>query len=116
MYKGVSPYELSFLRSAFNLISSSILVWYMQQPLNIQCSGYLKKILVVRCLAGTVSFFFFTFAIKFLPLSIFFIVVNSIPFVSGVLAYLWLNEKLFPFEIVMMIVAFAGILMVAFSE
>ena len=75
-----------------------------------------QKVLIWRCVFGTICFLFFTIAIEYLPLSIFFIIFNLVPFVSAVIAYFWLREKLSRFEIAVMILALVGVIMCALSK
>ena len=58
----------------------------------------------------------FVFAIKYLPLSIFFVVMNACPFLVAVLACLWLKEMISLVEVFCMVGAFAGIVMVGMSK
>ena len=72
--------------------------------------------LSLRSLSSTASLFIVIIAIKFVPLTIFNVVTNMTPFVSGVLAWIWLGDKLGVFQIVMMIFCFAGVVLVACSK
>ena len=75
-----------------------------------------RWILFVRCLSGTLCFTMFVFAIKYLPLSIFFVVMNACPFIIAFLACVWLKENISLVEVVCMIGAFGGIILVGISK
>lgn len=73
-------------------------------------------VLLVRCIAGTICFLTFVFAIKYLPLSIFFMVMNASPFIMAILTCLWLKELITLVEVICMIGAFGGICLVGMSK
>ena len=52
----------------------------------------------------------------FIPLGIFFVIFNSQIFVVATLSYFILNEKLSAFEIITMVFAFFGIVMIGVSK
>lgn len=62
------------------------------------------------------AFLSMVFAAKFLPLSIFFVVLNATPFLIAIIACLWLKEIISMVEVFCMIGAFGGILLVALSK
>ena len=72
--------------------------------------------LSIRSLSSTAALFIVIIAVKLVPLTIFNVVTNMTPFVSGVLAWIWLGDKLGAFQIVMMIFCFAGVVLVACSK
>ena len=53
---------------------------------------------------------------QYLPLSVFFIVMNVTPFLVAILACLWLKEKISIVEVFCMIGAFGGILLVSLTK
>ena len=69
-----------------------------------------------RCLIGTIGFASFTIAMKYIPLSMFFVIFNSNPFTTALLGYFWLKENLTMFEVVAMLCAFGGIIMMSLAE
>ena len=71
---------------------------------------------MVRCISGTFTFTLFVFAIKYLPLSIYFVVMNACPFLIALLACVWLREMITLVEVLCMVGAFGGILLVGFSK
>ena len=70
----------------------------------------------MRCVIGTVGFASFAIAMKFIPLSVFFIIFNSNPFTTAILGYFWIRERITPFEIVAMVCAFLGIMMMSMAS
>ena len=78
--------------------------------------GYNRYILLMRCLSGSMCFLAFVFAVKYLPLSIFFVMMNATPFLIAIIAWLWLKELITMMEVICMIGAFGGILIVAISK
>ena len=113
--KGVPAFEFSFLRSMFNLLSSMMLVKSCNQTYFSSIPKSLYTTLTMRCLIGTVGFASFAIAMKFIPLSVFFIIFNSNPFTTAILGYFWIREKISPFEIGAMICAFMGIMMMSLA-
>ena len=75
-----------------------------------------RMVLLVRCISGTICFITLTFAVKYLPLAIFFVMFNACPFLTAIMACLWLKEIITLVEVGCMIGAFSGILLVGFSK
>ena len=71
--------------------------------------------MVVRGLAGTIAFITMTMAAKLIPLSILQSILNSLPFMIVILAFVWLRETITVFEFVAMCCCFGGIIIVAFG-
>ena len=72
--------------------------------------------LSIRCLAGTIAFFFMAAAPMLIPLGIFMIVASSGLFLTTLLSYFILKEKISAFEIITMVLAFGGIVMIGISK
>ena len=53
---------------------------------------------------------------KYIPLSMFFVIFNSNPFTTALLGYFWLSEKLSAFEVVAMLCAFGGIVIMSMAK
>ena len=113
--KHVPPFEFSFLRSLFNLCGSAILVLLRGERFFSDIPREFYTILGMRCIIGTVGFACFAIAMQYVPLSVFFIIFNSNPFCTAILGYLWLKEKLSVFEIIAMICAFSGIILMSMA-
>ena len=112
----MSAFEIAFFRSVFNLTLSSIYLFVAGERLTENIDSSNRCVLIVRCLSGSFAFVCFALAIEYLPLSIFFVVSNTTPFMICILACLWLKELITWVEIINMIGAFSGIIMVGLSK
>lgn len=92
--------------------SSTALLLYKRNPIRELTKEDIWP-LIVRCLASTSSLFIVIVAIKLVPLTIFTVITNMTPFMSFLLAWIWLGDRLGLFQIVMMIFCFAGVVLVA---
>lgn len=114
--RDVKVYEFVFFRSLFNLCASALLVkqagcsYFADVPRDLRCTLFL------RCAVGTVSFMVFSMTVKYLPLGIFFIVFNSSPFFTVILAYFWTSDRILPLEGLAMIGAFCGIVVLGIAK
>ena len=70
----------------------------------------------MRSISGTICFITLTFSVKYLPLAIFFVSFNACPFLVAIMACLWLRERITLVELVCMVGAFGGILLVGFGK
>ena len=117
----LTGFELAFFRSFYNLIASTFFLkcanetGALRDVLQDNESGK-RSVLMVRCVAGTICFLTFVFAIKYLPLSIFFMVMNASPFLMAILTCLWLKELISLVEVICMVGAFGGICLVGMSK
>ena len=107
--RGVTVFEFVFFRSLFNMSASALISKRAKVSLFGDITDDLRPTLILRCAVGTVSFVIFSLAVKYIPLGIFFIIFNSSPFITAILAYFWTGDRLLSFEIVAMIGAFGGI-------
>ena len=108
--------EVSFVRACIYLIFSTACVFIFKKNPFKEVARQDIFPLSIRSLSSTASLFIVIIAIKFVPLTIFNVVTNMTPFVSGVLAWIWLGDKLGVFQIVMMIFCFGGVVLVACSK
>ena len=69
----------------------------------------------MRGLAGTIAFAALTLSVKHVPLSIFQVLQNILPFLTALLACIFLKETITLFEFIAMILCFAGIVIVAMT-
>lgn len=116
MSDAVSAFELAFFRSIFNFLASSFFLIISKGSLRDKIDSSNRHILAIRCLSGSVAFLCFVVAIEYLPLTTFFVIMNATPFFIALLACLWLKEVISKLEIVTMIFAFSGILLVGLSK
>ena len=112
----MSTYELAFLRSFANLTASSIYLSLSDAKLKSGLIPEKRWVLLTRSIAGTICFITLTFAVKYLPLAIFFVSFNACPFLVAIMACLWLKERITLVELYCMVGAFGGILLVGFSK
>ena len=115
-YTAVSSFELTFFRSLFNFMASSFYLVVAKVGLRDNIDATNRHILAIRCLSGSICFLCFVVAIEYLPLAIFFVIMNAAPFFIAVIACLWLKEVISKLEVLTMVFAFAGIVMVALSK
>ena len=71
---------------------------------------------MTRCISGSITFLCFVVAIEHLPLSTFFVIMNATPFFIALLACIWLKEMITLVELITMIGAFTGIILVGISK
>ena len=112
----LSANELAFFRSVFNFLASSVYICLARQGLADNISRDNVGLLITRCISGTVCFLCFVIAMMYLPLSIFFVMMNATPFLIAVLACLWLKEVITLVEVLAMCGAFGGILLAGLSK
>ena len=116
-YRSVTAFEFAFLRSCFNAVGSAIVVRYVyKETFFSSIPQRLRSVVVLRCLCGTFAFLCFVSAPKYIPLGIFFVVFNASVFTSALLAYFCLSERMTCVEIVAMVFAFGGILMLGYAK
>ena len=70
--------------------------------------------LILRGVFGAISLITLSFALKNMPLTLYSILYNTLPFIIAILVFIWLRERIYKFEIFAMCLCFAGILMVIF--
>ena len=118
LYMGdsISSYEIVFFRSLCNLLLSSIYLLVGRLSLTEKIDSTNWHILMARCVAGGFGFFTLVLAIEYIPLSVFFVIMNASPFVIALLCCLWLKEMITKIEIATMIISFGGILLVGVSK
>ena len=113
---GVSVAEISFARAFCCFFFSLICLFiYRQNPLT-TVKRDLVIPLIIRCVMGTMTFFLVTKAVTLLPLTIFQVVTNISPFIAGLIARVWLGEKLSYFQLICMVLCFGGIAIVTLSK
>ena len=114
MTEGLSVIEISLV------VRLSIM---MVSPITVKLSGqeYFGSIardqivpLIVRAVCGTLAFVTISLSLKWIPLSIYFVVENFLPFLAALLAFIFLGERIMFFEFFAMCMCFCGILTVCF--
>ena len=112
----MSAFELAFFRSFYNLTASSVYLSLGDAKLVDGLDQTYRWTVLTRSISGTICFITLTFAVKYLPLAIFFMSFNACPFLVAIMACLWLRERISLVELVCMVGAFSGILLVGFSK
>ena len=74
---------------------------------------FCRKTLVIRCVVGSAAFLMTTEALKLIPLSFFTMIINTSPFLTAILQYFWINERVAKFEIVAMVGCYGGIMLLS---
>lgn len=73
-------------------------------------------LMFLRNLAGLVGFTALVYALKYLPMGLYMILVNTSPFISTSLSYFFLQDSMKYIEIVAMIISFAAVVVIAISK
>jgi drug/metabolite transporter (DMT)-like permease len=113
---GMSAPEFAFVRSFFNMCASRALLGYSGVGV---WDGVMEKhhmSLFLRCFAGTFVFTGMMYVVKILPLTIFFMIFQTSPFIVALIAWLWLNESMTSLEGLAMVLSYVGIAMISLSQ
>ena len=114
--QGVSLVEITFLRTGATFLASILLVIICgRNPLKEVKRDYVIP-LAARCLAGSCTFILVTKTVHLLPLTIFQLFNMLTPFVTAVVAFMWLRESLAIFQLVAMTFSFGGIVLVILTS
>ena len=99
------PILLMFLRFA---VTALALVWFVKRP-----AGIMAKLFVIALISAAIQYGLTFYGLKFLDASTAILVVQlEVPFCT-LLAVIFLNEKLGPKKVIGMLVAFAGVALIA---
>ena len=112
----VTVAEIALMRSSYSLIFTLILVCICGKNPTKEVRRDQIVPLIVRCLSGTTAFIVVTMTVKMIPLTIFQVITNVTPFISGLLACVWLGERLSWFQFICMLFCFSGIVLVTLSK
>lgn len=74
------------------------------------------KLLLVRCIAGTLGFTCLVYSVKAIPLFISIIIFNTTPFIASILGYVVLGDKVSRTEIKLMVGCFVGVVALALAK
>ena len=76
--RGVAAFEFAFIRSCFNAVASAFLVKFtFKEKFFASIPRELRTTVLLRAGTGTVAFYTFVSAPKYIPLGIFFVLFNS---------------------------------------
>ena len=113
----MTAFEFAFARSIFNAAGSAVLVKCVyNQTFFSSIPTELRSVTALRCICGTFTFLLLTSAVKFIPLGIFFVIVNAAVFSTALLAYFCLFEQMTSVEMTCMCFAFSGIMMLGYAK
>lgn len=111
----VSYMEFSFFRSVFLAATSySLLKRYEIGVKDVPADCTIP--LIARCLIGTVTFVITTVSLKILPLSIYVIVLSTSPFMTALLQFVWIRERIAWYEVLAICGAYSGIIVMSSSQ
>ena len=68
--------------------------------------------LISRCIFGAIAHITVSLALKYVPLTLYSILYNTLPFIIAILVFIWLRERISKFEFVAMCFCFGGIVLV----
>ena len=94
MHYRISVMDLVFIRVLINFISSMGTVRYHKKHLINDVPNKFWKLLWFRCLLGTVGYASFIYCLKYIPLFICTIIMNTTPFIASVMGYFVNGEKI----------------------
>ena len=93
---GMSVVEITFLRTCTTLVGACALIAIFKKNPFTEVSRKDLAPLLFRSLSGSCAFIVVTKAVRYLPLTIFQTMANLTPFMSGILACIFLGERLAP--------------------
>ena len=68
--------------------------------------------LILRCIFGAIAHITVSLALKNVPLTLYSILYNTLPFIIAIQVFIWLRERISKFEFVVMCFCFGGIVLV----
>jgi drug/metabolite transporter (DMT)-like permease len=111
-FQSYGAHELVFFRSLVSFILSAAIIKKKKIPF----FGKNKKWLMVRGIAGVVALTIFFFTLQELPLAVASILQYLSPIFTVILAAFLLKEKIFKMQWILIILAFCGVLLIAFDN
>jgi len=112
---GVNTLDITMLRSFSNLcLSTPLLYKFGKHPLK-DVPKDLRCTMLIRCLIGTVCFYFFALSGMYLPIFIVQTIMNTSPFWSGLFGFLVNKEQINKSMMVFMIGSFSGVVILNFG-
>ena len=113
MNGGVYVIDLVFIRVFINFLISIVLVKYNNKHIINDMPKRYRKMITFRSMFGLIAFSIFVYGIKIVPLFLATIVLNTSPFVSSIMAYFFLGDKISKIEIFLMTGCFSGVATIA---
>jgi drug/metabolite transporter (DMT)-like permease len=107
----VNALDLCLVRTC--VVASFNLLQIKQLGIEISVPRSLWLTMLMRNLAGLVGFTSLVYALKYLPMGLFMVLVNTSPFFAALLGFIFLKESLMTHEIIAMSVSFTAIAILA---
>lgn len=114
--QGMTAAEYSLFRSFFNMIFAFLLLRSSNVGIFEGVTKEHVPALLIRCGVGTLNFILVMYVVKLLPLTIFFMISQMAPFLTALIAWIWLNESITQFEIFAIFGSYLGIAMIGISQ
>lgn len=111
-FQSYGAHELVFFRSLVSFLMSAYAIKKAKLPF----WGNNKKWLLIRGFAGVFALTIFFFTLQELPLAVAAIVQYLSPIFTVILAWLFLKERMANFQWLFILLAFSGVLMLAFGK
>ena len=111
---GVNALDLCMYRT-FVLTSVAYAISLLSSK-SVRVASTAHKDLFYRSLFGTIGFTSMVFALKYVPLGIYSIVFNTAPFLASLIAWLILKEVPKKSELICMIIAFIGVVIIGTAK
>lgn len=113
--KGISFLDLCWIRSVMFLVGAwFLMLFYAKSPSDITRDEYWQ--MFTQGINGNLGYLTQTWAIKYLPLSIWTLIINLSPFTCAILGYFILGERVSRFQQFCIAISFAGVAVVASQQ
>jgi len=112
---GVAALDICFLRSAFGFVHAfSVLKWRGEEfyPKAVRENPSIRNALLGRSICGVIAYISFVFAVARLPLGLISTIDKTSPIWAGLIATVFLQERLSVFEWTCMACSFSGIIVI----
>ena len=116
MNQGVHVMDLVFIRVLMNFIISWGTVRASGKHVIRDVPKEMWGILFVRCCTGTVGFTCLVYSLKTIPLFISIIIFNTAPFITSLMGYIVLGDKVSKLELGLMLGCFTGVISLALAK
>ena len=114
--QGMTAAEYSLFRSTFNMIFAFLLLRSKNVGVFEGVTREHIPALLIRCGVGTLNFILVMYCVKLLPLTIFFMISQMAPFLTALIAWMWLSESISKFELFAIFGSYLGIAMIGISK
>ena len=112
--KKVKPIDASLIVILFRFFVTLILAKIRKIPFLIEKKD--RSVMLIRCICATIGFLCLQYGIELVPLVVQNTIVNTAPFWTAILGWMFLKEKISPLEIAALFLSFGGVLMIVISS